>query len=324
MKTIVCILIGVLCAFASYTVEKNSITVGYCGGNADEITALHATITGLGFNAYQSGVGTAADFTAHNCQLVFNYIGSNAVTDWQAQMSGPGRGYIQCSNSGWSFFSCSRQDIPEGANVTVSNITQGQELTTYPNVIPTGWSNAHGLASYSHPNQDYLASCTEGTLFTMGVTTSGSVNCPKALTTKMSGPGHGVFYAWCNYGTLATTNDKNLTENAIIYAAQPPKADAGGPYNGFVHQAVTLDASASTDNVSINLYEWDINNDGVYELSVTTPITTYTWESPYSGLIKLRCTDNILGKSTSTATVNILVNTDVRDSSLGEIKAFYQ
>lgn len=323
MKQIAFILFAVVIAMAAYTVENNSITVGYCTGNADEMTQLVSTLTSLGFNHYQSTLATAADFTAHNCQVVFNFEGSTGVTGWPAEMNGPGRGYIQTSITGWNFFTASRSNITTGSAVTTSGITQGNELTTFPNTIPAGWGGTHGLGYYFSPGQDHLATCTEVALATMGATTNGTVSCPKALTVKNSGMGRGVFYSWCNYGTGSTTNDKNLTENAIIYAAQPPKADAGGPYNGFVHHAVTLDASASTDNVSISLYEWDINNDGVYELSVTTPTTTYTWEAPYSGLIKLRCTDNILGKSTSTATVTILANTKVSANTLGEVKACY-
>lgn len=310
-------------ALASYTVDKASIKVGYCTGDAGEAAALLAILNDLGFGSYQSSLFTAADFTSHGCQIVFNYIGSTAVTGWSAEMTGAGRGYVQCANSGWQYFACSRSTLDPGSFVNVGSVTQGHELTTFPNTIPASWTNTHGMASYSHPNQDYIATCTDGTLTPLGTTNSGTTNCPNALTVKANGAGRGVWYAWCNYGGIALAVDKQLTENAIIYAAQPPKANAGGPYNGYVDNPVTLDGSASTDNVSIALYEWDINNDGTYELSGTTPTTQYTWTGTYDGTIVLRCTDNIGSRSTSTAHATILGNTKVREDSLGSVRAEY-
>jgi len=324
MKTTFVILALTTVLFASYTVEKSSITVGYCTGDANEAAALANTVLLLGFNAYQSSLLTAADFASHHCQVVFGYNGSSAVTGWSAEMTGPGRGYIQVCNFGWGFFNCSRSTIDEGTLVTVSNISQSHELTTFPFVIPATWNLTHGLCVYSHPNQDYLANCSEGTVPVLGATAGDGVNCAKALTAKYNGIGRGVWYAWCNYGNSSTLNDRHLTENAIIYAAQPPKADAGGPYTGYVDNPVTLDASASTDNGSITNYEWDINGDGSYDFAVTTPITTYTWTAPYTGIIRVRCTDNIFGKSYSETTATIIGNSDVRDTSIGVIKSKYQ
>jgi len=57
-------------------------------------------------------------------------------------------------------------------------------------------------------------------------------------------------------------------------------ADANGPYTGTVGSPVILDGSGSydTDGVIVS-YEWDFNNDGTYDQSVTTPTTTYSYAS---------------------------------------------
>lgn len=85
----------------------------------------------------------------------------------------------------------------------------------------------------------------------------------------------------------------------------PPVAEAGGPYNGTEGTSITFNASGSYDDVSISNYEWDWNNDGSYDVSVTTPTTTYSFPDDYSGVVKLRVTDNTGMKSVDEATVNV-------------------
>jgi len=64
---------------------------------------------------------------------------------------------------------------------------------------------------------------------------------------------------------------------------------AGGPYVGRVGDSIVFDASASTSPVGkIAKYEWDINGDGKYELSSSSPIASYTYTATYTGKVKLR------------------------------------
>ncbi len=339
MKILAIILVGVTCLYASYTVENKTITVGYCDGNSAEKLALQKTISQLGFEAYESHSGTAADFAAHKCQVVFNYNDSKKVTDWDDEMMAYGRGYIQCSNTGWKLFSCFRCVIDNGAEVTVTNIDKMYELTSFPNSVPGMWSFAHGMAAYSIPGHDYLATCTEEMLPTLGSTSiietstgeEPHVRCsshfPKALTAKKVGPGQGVFYAWCNYGDLETSNDIRLTENAIIFAAQPPKAEPGGSYEAPPGSIVHFDASKSTDNVAIVLYEWDFDGDGKFDFEDQKPFADHSYDKPYIGPVTLRCTDNLGIKSRATTKVTISltpIKGEAQTSTLGTIKAGYE
>jgi hypothetical protein len=339
MKILSILLIGVTCLYASYTVENKTITVGYCDGNPAEKLALEKTISQLGFKAYESPTGTAADFAAHKCQVVFNYNNSESVSNWQNEMMSYGRGYIQCSNTGWKLFPCFRCAIDNGAEVTVTSIDKSSDLTSFPNSVPGMWSFAHGMAAYSIPGHDYLATCTDELLPTLGSTaiieTSTSevptVRCsnhfPKALTVKKVGPGQGVFYAWCNYGDLETSNDIRLTENAIIFAAQPPKAEAGGPYEAPPGTVVHFDASKSNDNVAIVLYEWDFDGDGKFDFEDSKPFADHTYEKPYAGPVVLRCTDNLGSKSRNFTKVTISLTptkNEAQTSTLGTIKAGFE
>jgi hypothetical protein len=78
-----------------------------------------------------------------------------------------------------------------------------------------------------------------------------------------------------------------------------PVAVAGGPYLGFVGTALQLDGSASWDAdglnsnpfLNITLYEWDLDNDGVFD-DATGAQPWYTWAAPYNGTIALKVTDD--------------------------------
>ncbi len=69
---------------------------------------------------------------------------------------------------------------------------------------------------------------------------------------------------------------------------------------------ILFDASASYDpDGYITLYEWDWDDDGVYEESHTTPTATHSWVSPGSYKVFLRITDNssLTGKKSKTVEV---------------------
>jgi len=70
-----------------------------------------------------------------------------------------------------------------------------------------------------------------------------------------------------------------------------PIADIDGPYSGNMYQEIEFDASGSKDyDGYIVNYEWDFNNDGVYETSGIKP--TYTWYGVGDYTINLRVKDN--------------------------------
>jgi hypothetical protein len=71
-------------------------------------------------------------------------------------------------------------------------------------------------------------------------------------------------------------------------------------------EAATFDASASYDpDGAITLYEWDWDNDDIYDENHATPTATHSWPEGGSYPVKLRVTDNDGGQDTETKTVGI-------------------
>jgi LPXTG-site transpeptidase (sortase) family protein len=77
----------------------------------------------------------------------------------------------------------------------------------------------------------------------------------------------------------------------------PPTADASGPYLVDEGSSVTLDGSGSTDPEGdpLALYEWDLDIDGVYDISSTNPTVTsgVYLDGPDATIIRLRVTDSL-------------------------------
>ena len=85
-----------------------------------------------------------------------------------------------------------------------------------------------------------------------------------------------------------------------------PTAEAGEPYSGQVGDTITLDASGSIDtDGTITLYEWDLDNDGLYDdaTGVTADFSTPT-AGTYT--VGLRVTDDDGAIDTDVATVTVI------------------
>jgi hypothetical protein len=86
------------------------------------------------------------------------------------------------------------------------------------------------------------------------------------------------------------------------------------PSNLTVNQTITFDASASNDpDGSLTLYEWDWNNDSMYEESHTTPATAHSWTQAGDYPVTVRVTDNNNATSTKTITVFISSGSDTNN-----------
>jgi len=99
-----------------------------------------------------------------------------------------------------------------------------------------------------------------------------------------------------------------------IVANNPPIADADGPYEACIGEPITFNGTGSYDPDPEDTleYRWDFDSDGTYDTSwSSSPYETYTWHTPYSGIVTLEVRDLFEGvvletTDTDTATVTVL------------------
>lgn len=106
--------------------------------------------------------------------------------------------------------------------------------------------------------------------------------------------------------TVTDDNGGSDVRYLTIDASHEPAADAGGDYTGYSEgDTITFDAGGSTDPDGLAglVYEWDLNEDGTYEL--TGSVVTYTWNDDHSGQVSLRVTDPKGFFSVDTVTVDV-------------------
>jgi len=76
------------------------------------------------------------------------------------------------------------------------------------------------------------------------------------------------------------TINSDATTLTIREPNQPPNATLDAPSSVAAGDAVTLDASNSTDDRGIDHYEWDVDGDGEVDAETAEPRTTHTYRSP--------------------------------------------
>lgn len=111
----------------------------------------------------------------------------------------------------------------------------------------------------------------------------------------------------------------------------PPVADAGGPYVRVFGSDLTLDASGcyDPDGDKIIEYEWDLDDDGVFEVATVNPMLGFGWVvMEYSTQITLRVTDALGASSTDTATlwifgVSVSVSPSYQEIIPGNVGSYF-
>ncbi|RLF34307.1 MAG: hypothetical protein DRM98_00895, partial [Thermoplasmata archaeon] len=110
--------------------------------------------------------------------------------------------------------------------------------------------------------------------------------------------------------TLTVTDDNgdsdSDTTTAEISSNQPPVADAGGPYNGYMNEEIQFDGSNSYDpDGNIVFYQWDWG-DGTTNGGPNLKYPTHSYDTPGTYTVTLTVTDDQgkTGTDTAEATVN--------------------
>jgi PKD repeat protein len=93
--------------------------------------------------------------------------------------------------------------------------------------------------------------------------------------------------------------------DVLIHRA-PTAAFTFAPSPAFAGEAVTFDASGSSDDEGIAKYEWDLNGDGTFETNgAASPTTTTTFAQPGTVTVRLKVTDGRGVSDVSTRTVTV-------------------
>jgi len=117
---------------------------------------------------------------------------------------------------------------------------------------------------------------------------------------------------WSSEASIAVTILSDPSNN-------PPFADAGGVYTGYVNQSITFDGSSSFDpdtGDNITSYQWDFGDGATGE--GVSPQHTYTSEGNYT--VELTVIDSYTDKTKSTTYVNISVQVDDQNGNSGKEK----
>ncbi|MGC9307205.1 MAG: PKD domain-containing protein, partial [Thermoplasmatota archaeon] len=104
-------------------------------------------------------------------------------------------------------------------------------------------------------------------------------------------------------GASASTS-KMVTVNAVGSHAPTAQFDYK-PAHPDVNEEVTFDASASTDDGTIQLYRWDWDNDGTYDEERAAATVTHSWPTAGTYTVTLEVEDNNGTVNTYTASITV-------------------
>jgi predicted extracellular nuclease len=101
----------------------------------------------------------------------------------------------------------------------------------------------------------------------------------------------------------ASDHDPSLVR---VTLNEPPTVSAGGPYTVAEGGSVQLSATGSDPEGGSLTYEWDLDNDGIYETAGQSPtFSAAALDGPSSRTVRVRVTDGGGLTDTDTATVNV-------------------
>ncbi len=194
---------------------------------------------------------------------------------------------------------------------------------TYSN---EGGSNATGVViTDSVPTDTTFVSATDGGTVSGGVVTwnIGTVIAAKtgqvSFTVSVSdflNRGDTVNNITYNIGSDQTgpVTGPPITTIVVIL----PIANAGGPYNCTEGQQIQLDGSNSTDDGIIQSYEWDLDNDGLYDDAIGAT-TTYACIDDGTFTVGLKVTDDDGASGMDTSTITVANAVPVVDAGVNRV-----
>ena len=284
-------------SITTVNIGNNVTTIGnYAFQYCSSLTTVNIgnIVTTIGDNAFsycsslasitiRDGVITIGDNAFSHCPLTTLNIGNNVTT---------------IGDNAFSFCPLTTVAIPDGVKTigeyafyscsSLTTVTIGNSVKT---IGDSAFASCSSLTSITFLG--LFAPTTVGTYWIKG--------------TPVEIRGHA--YAASNFPTPEGIMDFHGLKMGKVISVENIQPLAGFIWmslNLTVNQTITFDASTSFDpDGSLTRYEWDWNNDSVYEESYTTPTATHSWIQAGNYPITVRVTDNDNATSTKTITVPI-------------------
>ena len=187
--------------------------------------------------------------------------------------------------------SMSLSGVPAGAAFTVQDdsfdFRDSWEITPPTANVAWSWDQGGGDGMVLGPIGTEF-DLTIFPQFTSGISTvkflSGSVNNPDEIKLNLIDP-------------IIVAGTPNMPpEVSFMVTPAAPR----------INDTITFDASSSYDpDGSIITYEWDFNGDGLFDLSTSDPVATFTYSTPGNKTITLRATDSDGATQRDTYTISI-------------------
>lgn len=180
-------------------------------------------------------------------------------------------------------------------NITPSILVNGQYVDDSRTLIASG--------SFFDPGSD-----------TWSATVDYGEGAGLVALTLDPGKSFSLSHTFANEGTFPVTitiNDgtsDGIEILSVVIDDDAPVSNPGGPYVTDEGTSITLDASGSSDDGSIVSYEWDLDNDGLFDdatgVTISALFDNDSLLGPY--IIGLKVTDN--DSNSSISTIGVFVN----------------
>lgn len=160
--------------------------------------------------------------------------------------------------------------------------------------------------------------------FTLSAVVNAALAVDPANVYVIDNGGGDAYFADLASGTGATYVPASSPEDAVdaivkavTAIGRAPVATMGGPYLGMVGETFVFDGSGSYSPFGTVVgWEWDFDNDGIFDLVDTAPTVEHAYPAPYDGLAVLRVTDDATEPQTATSIAEVQVlNAPVPTSS---------
>ena len=188
--------------------------------------------------------------------------------------------------------------------ITVNPVNDPPALAPIPDQVIDEGATSRVAVSASDLDGDDLKLTSTGLPAFASLADNGDGTGAIVLTPGFSAAGTYHATVIVSDGASTATATFTLTVNNVN---RPPVANAGGPYTADEGDHVTLDASRSTDpdiDGAITRYEWDLDNDGVFNDATGATITTVFGDQG-TYLVGLRVTDDKGAQATTTTQVTV-------------------